>query len=234
MGPARENFWPLRNFLAHPAGFRTRQRFVAWAQRVLFLPPEGSGRDYLQPEAWWRELLQAVPDPAAALTALSQATGIYFFPSREWPPLLVRYLRRLGVRRLLEAGAGRGYLSHALGFFAREAGLEFLAVDRGDGEFISGGDVSPEVHPGDAFQVVHDYRPEAVFYGWPPPGQSLAPFFGCPAVRWVMVAGEPGGGVTGAREDWETLPHRPSPALSRRCRGRSGPEHHQVTLFSRP
>ena len=46
--------------------------------------------------------------------ALSQATGVYFFPSREWVQTLMRYLKLLGVTRLLEAGAGRGYLTAAL------------------------------------------------------------------------------------------------------------------------
>lgn len=228
-----EDFLPLRDYLARPEGFRPRQRCVAWARTVLSLPPDGSP-GYLQPEAWWQGLLAAVLDPAAALTLLSQATGIYFFPSREWPARLLRVLLRLGVRRLLEAGAGRGYVSQALAPLAREAGLTFLAVDRGDGEFVSGLGVSPVVMPGDAFQMVHDFRPEAVFYGWPPPGQSVAPFFSCKTVRWVIVAGEPGGGVTGAREDWERLPHRPSGALSRFCRGRSGPARHSVTIFRHP
>lgn len=147
---------------------------------------------------------------------------------------MLRLLLRLGVRRLLEAGAGRGYLSQALAPLARQAGMAFLAVDRGEGEFISGLRVSPVVVPGDAFQVVHSFRPEAVFYGWPPPGQSLAPFFACETVHWVIVAGEPGGGVTGAREDWERLPHRLSWALSRFCRGRNGPAGHGVTIFKRP
>ncbi len=230
---AEENFAPLRDYLARPEGFRARQRFAAWARRVLSLPPDGTP-DYLRPEVWWQDLLAAVPDAAAALAALSQATGIYFFPSREWPPRLVRFLVRLGVRRLLEAGAGRGYLSQALAPLARQAGLGFLAVDRGEGEFVSGLGGSPVVAPGDAFQAVHDFRPQAVFYGWPPPGQSLAPFFSCGTVRWLIVAGEPGGGVTGAREDWLGLPHRPASALSRYSRGRGGPERHAVTIFLRP
>lgn len=228
-----EDFAPLRDYLARPERFRNRQRLVAWARTVLSLPL-GGAPDYLRPEAWWQELLAAVPDPAAALTALSQATGIYFFPSVEWPARLVRFLRHLGVRRLLEAGAGRGYLSQALAPLARQAGMAFLAVDRGEGEFVSGLEVSPVVVPGDAFQAVHDFRPEAVFYGWPPPGQSVAPFFACPTVRWVIVAGEPGGGVTGAREDWQRLVPRPSPALSSFCRGRRGPNRHGVTIFGRP
>ena len=228
-----ENFSPLQDYLVRPESFRVRERFLTWARAALPLPADG-GADYLKPENWWGRLVAAVPDPAAALAALSQATGVYFFPSREWPGRLVRFLLRLGVRRLLEAGAGRGYLAQALVAEARAAGLEFLAVDRGEGEYVGGLPVSPVVVRGDAFLAAREFRPQAVFYAWPPPGQSLAPLLCIPGVRWVIVAGEPGGGVTGAREDWERLPHRPSASLSRFCRGRSGPVRHQVAVFASP
>ena len=58
------------------------------------LPEPGEGPlDYLLPEARWQELLGLAPDPAAWLMALSQATGVYFFPSREWPPRFLRFLQ---------------------------------------------------------------------------------------------------------------------------------------------
>ena len=61
--------------------------------------------------------------------ALSQATGVYFFPSREWVQTLMRYLKLLGVTRLLEAGAGRGYLTAALAPACAALGIRFRAVD---------------------------------------------------------------------------------------------------------
>jgi len=163
--------------------------------------------------------------------ALSQATGVYFFPSREWPGRLLRFLRFLGVRRLLEAGAGRGYLTAALGPLAQAAGLDFLALDKGEGEFVGNLEVHPFVQRGDVFQVIHRFDPEAILYAWPPPGQSLTPLFACGSLRYVIVAGEAGGGVTGAREDWLALAVRKSPALSRYCRGRTGQNRHQVSIF---
>ncbi len=230
-----ENFAELLDYLANPAGFQTRRRFTRWARAKLSLPAGGGvGPGYLPPEAWWQALLAAAPEPDTALAALSRATGLYFFPSREWPPRLMRFLKKLRVTRLLEAGAGRGYVSEALAPLAREAGLQFLAVDRGDGEFAADLPASPLVRAGDAFHAARTFRPQAIFYAWPPPGQSVLPFFDAPEVRYVIVAGEAGGGVTGSRKDWELLPHKKSGLLSRFCRGRAGQAHHQVTIFWQP
>ena len=123
---------------------------------------------------------------------------------------MLRYLKLLRVRRLLEAGAGRGYLSAALAPLAPAAGLVFKAIDKGEGEFLTGLPVHHLVEPGDVFAVVRDFRPGAVLYAWPPPGQSLAPLVESPGVRYLIVIGEAGGGVTGAQEDWLALPHKPS------------------------
>ena len=178
---------------------------------------------YLLPEARWRELTHGVPDDAAWLMALSQATGVYFFPSREWVLTLMRYLKLLGVTRLLEAGAGRGYLTAALAPLCAAAGIRFRAVDTGDGEFVSGLPVYPGVERADALAAARELRPEVVVYAWPPPGQSVAPLCQTPFLHYLIVIGEAGGGVTGAREDWATLPHRVSPALSRNAAAAPGP-----------
>lgn len=219
--------WPLGTF-------RSRRLFEIKAGVLIRLPRAGEepGR-HLLPEAQWQGLLKEAPDPEGWLAALSPATGVYFFPSREWPGLLLRWLTLLRVGRLLEAGAGRGYLTSALAPLAAARGLAFQALDRGEGEFASGLEVHPLVAAGDVFRDVHEFRPDAVLYAWPPPGQSLAPLFACDSLRYLIVAGEPGGGVTGAREDWDNLPHRKSTVLSRCCRGRTGQTRHQVTIFWR-
>lgn len=212
--------------------FAARRRFEAAARRWFRLPQPGERPgDYLLPEAVWRELLGSVEDPQGWLMSVSGATGIYFFPSREWPPLLVRYLTRLKVQRLLEAGAGRGYLTAALAPLAREAGLAFKAVDKGEGEFQSSLPAHELVEPGDVFAVAPIFRPEAVLYAWPPPGQSLAPLLQFDSLRYLIVIGEKGGGAAGDPEDWLALPCKESPALSRFSRGRTGQARHQVTIF---
>lgn len=212
--------------------FREQRHFQDLARGLVRLPVPGEDPlAHLLPEARWQELSRPQEDPGAWFMALSQATGVYFFPSREWVPLLLRYLKLLRVARLLEAGAGRGYLTAALAPLAQAAGLKFKAIDRGDGEFQAGLAVHPRVETGDVFSAVLDFRPEVVLYAWPPPGQSLASLCQAPALRYLIVVGEAGGGVTGAREDWQSLPHRPSPALSRYGRGRTGPARHGVTVF---
>ena len=216
------------------AKFQEQRRFQDFARKLMHLPEPGEGPlEHLLPEARWQELCRGLPDPESWFMGLSQATGVYFFPSREWPPRLVRYLQRLGVRRLLEAGAGRGYLSAALAPECAAAGIAFRAVDKGAGEFISELPVDLGVERGDVFQVVGDFQPQAVVYAWPPPGQSLAPLLGTPSLRYLLLIGEEKGGAAGAREDWESLPHKISPFLTRFARGRTGPERHRVTIFFR-
>jgi len=163
--------------------------------------------------------------------ALSQATGVYFFPSREWVNTLMRYLQLLRVSRLLEAGAGRGYLSAALAPLCASAGIRFLAIDKGEGEFVSGLPVYPGVVRGDAMAWVREFQPEVVVYAWPPPGQSVAGICQWPFLHYLILVGEVEGGATGAREDWQNLAHRRSGVLSRSGRGRTGSQRHAVTVF---
>jgi hypothetical protein len=212
--------------------FRRQRQFLDFARSLVRLPAPGEGPlDYLLPEAGWRELLGRAPDPAAWLMAVSGATGVYFFPSREWVLKLWRYLGLLGVKRVLEAGAGRGYLTAALAPLCERVGIAFKAVDRGDGEFVSGLPVHPRVERGEVLATVFEFRPQVVLYAWPPAGQSLAAICQAPFLHYLIVMGEPGTGVTGARQDWETQPHKLSRALSRGARGRTGDRRHAVTIF---
>ena len=136
-----------------PSGpsFREHRAFERFARDLVRLPDPGENPlEYLLPEARWRELTGRAPDAAAWLMALSQATGVYFFPSREWVLRLRRYLRLLRVTRVLEAGAGRGYLTAALAPACAAAGIRFRAVDTGDGEFVSGLPVYAGVERADA------------------------------------------------------------------------------------
>jgi hypothetical protein len=227
-----ENFMVRPRFLNPGSSFREQQRFVAWARELVRLPAPGEGAlDYLLAEADWRELLARAPDPESWLMALSQATGVYFFPSRESLRRLLRYLHLLGVDRVMEAGAGRGYLSAGLARLCAARGVAFLAVDRGQGEFASGLPVHPAVQRDDVFTAIQDFRPQVVLYAWPPPGQSLAAICQAPFLHYLIVIGERGTGVTGAREDWEQLPHKLSAALSRGGWGRTGGDRHAVTIF---
>jgi hypothetical protein len=217
-----------------PSGlsFRERRNFVRFARDLVRLPEPGADPlAHLLPEARWRKLTHAVPDEATWLMALSQATGVYFFPSREWVKTLMRYLKLLGVTRLLEAGAGRGYLTAALAPACAAAGIRFRAVDTGAGEFVSGLPVYAGVERAGALTAARELRPQIVLYAWPPPGQSVAPLCQTDFLHYLILIGEAGGGVTGAREDWDILPHKISPALGRYGRGRTGTLSHRVTVF---
>ncbi len=213
-------------------GFRDHQAFAQFARRLVRLPAPGEGPlEYLLSEGHWRELTAGVSDEAVWLMALSQATGVYFFPSREWVMALRRYLKLLGVSRLLEIGAGRGYLTAALAPWCAAAGISFRAVDQGQGEFVSGLPVYAGVERGEALATIMEFRPDVALFAWPPPGQSVAPICQAPFLHYLIVIGEAGGCATGARADWQTLPHRGSPALSRYGRGRTGSQRHRVTIF---
>jgi len=215
--------------------FKDRRAFRQFARDLVRLPAPGEGPlDHLLPEARWRELIAGVPDEADWLMALSRTTGVYFFPSREFVPVLMRYLKLLRVTRLLEVGAGRGYLTAALAPLSAAAGIGFRAVDRGDGEFVSGEPVYPGVETTDALDALTCFRPQAALYAWPPPGQSVAPLCQLSFLHYLIVIGEAGGGATGSQKDWLTLPHRESPALSRYGRGRTGSGPHRVTVFYGP
>jgi hypothetical protein len=212
--------------------FREHQRFFKFARELVRLPAPGEAPlDYLLPEARWRQLSAEVPDEAVWLMALSQATGIYFFPSREWVQTLMRYLKFLKVTRLLEAGAGRGYLSAALAPLCAAAGITFKAVDKSEGEFVSGLPVYAGVEAGDANTMVREFLPEVVVYAWPPPGQSVAAICQTPFLHYLILIGEADGGAAGDPQDWQNMPHRCSPALSRYGRGRTGSQRHSVTIF---
>ena len=134
--------------------FREQSNFEHFARVLVRLPDPGEDpMAYLLPKARWRELTQRVPDEAAWLMALSQATGVYFFPSREWVRTLMLYL---GPTRGDPASGGRGRpgLSHCgPGPQLRRWGHGFPAVDTGDGEFVSGLPVYAGVERADALSA---------------------------------------------------------------------------------
>ena len=218
---------------APDATWRQRQRFREAARALVRLPePQEEPLEVLLPEADWRRLVPPAEAAETVLTALSQDVGIYFFPSREWVARFCRFVHLLKIQRVLEAGAGRGYLAAALAPRLARQGVAFLAVDNGQGEFDSGLPRHPVVQAASALDAVHALQPELVLYAWPPPGQSIGPLLAGPGVRYVLVVGERHGGCTGDPADWQNLPHREIHSLSRLGLGRSGRRRQAATLFS--
>lgn len=214
------------------ATWRQRRRFQEEARRLIRLPePQEDPQGVLLSEAAWRRLVPPGEEEEILLAALSQDTGIYFFPSQEWVAQCCRFLRLLGIRRVLEAGAGRGYLAAALAPRLAQVGIALMAVDSAQGEFESGLPRHPLVQLMAAQEALRHFQPDLVLYAWPPPGQSMAPLSSSPGVRYVLVVGEQGGGCTGDPNDWQHLRQRRIASLSRLGVGRSGRRRQAVTLF---
>jgi hypothetical protein len=212
------------------ATWRQRRRFQEAAQRVVYLP--GDDRpDHVWRQADWDRLVPPNAHEEAVLAALSQATGVYFFPSREWLRAFGRFINLLSIRRVLEAGAGRGYLAAALAPLLAGQNVAFQAVDNAQGEFETGLPRHPVVASADALEAVHRFGPDLIVYAWPPPGQSIGPLCRSPGVRFVLVVGETGGGCTGDPADWQRFRHHQVQVLSRYGLGRSGRRRQAATLF---
>jgi hypothetical protein len=212
------------------ATWRQRRRFQETAQRIIRLPDDDR-LDYLWSEDVWAWLVPPDAHEEAVLSSLSQITGVYFFPSREWVWAFCRFIHLLGIRRVLEAGAGRGYLAAALAPLLVRQDVAFKAVDKAQGEFETGLPRHGVVESADALQTVHLFSPDLVVYAWPPPGQSVGPLCRSPGVRYVLVLGEPRGGCTGDPADWQQFRHHYAWTLSRYGLGRSGRRRQAATLF---
>ena len=166
------------------ATWRQRRRFQDAARALIRIPASGADpMGHLFTEAYWRQLVPPDDQEEVVLTALSQATGVYFFPSREWVSAFCRFIHLLGIRRVLEAGAGRGYLAAALAPLLARQGIAFKAVDTAQGEFESGLPRHPVVEQADALTALQGFCPDLVLYAWPPPGQSIGPLCRSASVR---------------------------------------------------
>ncbi len=214
------------------ATWRQRCAFQEAARALVRLPAPGEDPwAVLWREADWRRLVPVDDREEVVLAALSQATGIYFFPSREWVRAFGRLVGWLKIRRVLEAGAGRGYLAAVLQPLLASQGIAFKAVDNGQGEFESGLPRSPVVEVAEALQAAQACRPDLVLYAWPPPGQSVESLCRTPGVRYVLVLGEAQGGCTGDPADWQRLRNRPLRCLSGLGVGRTGRRRQAATIF---
>jgi hypothetical protein len=217
---------------AAQATWRQRRRFQDAARAVVRLPaPDAAPLENLFTEDCWRQLIPPDDHEEIVLASLSQATGVYFFPSREWVLELARFNHLLGIRRVLEAGAGRGYLAAALAPMLARQDIAFKAVDNAQGEFECGLPRHPLVEQSDALTAVQSFCPDLILYAWPPPGQSIGPLCRRPEVRYVLVLGESNGGCTGDPADWRNFRHHSVSFLSSRGLGRSGRRHQAATLF---
>lgn len=119
---------------------------------------------------------------------MSSHGPVYLLPTREWIRALVRTIRRLGARRVLEVAAGDGFLARCLAEAAPD--LEVLAADDGSwerprgrmsaadrremrGQRVPGLRLGPNVERLDALRAVRRHRPDLVIVAWAPPGDLV-------------------------------------------------------------
>ena len=180
---------------------------------------------------------------------LSALGPLYLLPTREWLRALVRQLRQLGARTILEVAAGDGFLTRALAAAAPD--LSFLATDSGAWEdpkarmtkaeerehrdvIVPGIQSGEEVLKLEATEAIRALQPDLVLAAWLPPGPLLDRLIRAD-VPHVLELGAAGGVTAGAwswRHAHEFL-EGPLESLLR-CRLDERPArslHSRVTLY---
>jgi hypothetical protein len=162
------------------------------------------------------EALSAVsPDDLAWICEFAELGPLYFLPTRRFVSALARTFRELGVKRVLEVGAGDGFLARALQ--AHAPWLEVIATDSGAwqrpearmtaaeqkrlaGTRVPGLALGSDVKKMSAKQAIRTFAPDAVLGAWLVPGPLLDSLIRSP-VRYVLEIGA-GSGVTGNVRSW--------------------------------
>jgi|GEM_PF-6296311 hypothetical protein len=141
--------------------FSPSRELIAKGREMLFshgrrrLPSLGEVEGFLQEGGLFSEV------------ALTERKHLYFLPTSEFLRALIRLCRHLGVKRVLEVGAGEGFMAGALA--AR--GLPVVATDL---EAAPGEPYGVPVQRASHLEAVAAFQPELIFWCWPPLG-SRAP-----------------------------------------------------------
>jgi hypothetical protein len=140
---------------------------------------------------------------------------LYLLPTSRWIRALVDELRRLGALRVLEVGAGDGFLTQSLRKAAPE--IEFFASDSGAWEdpaarmsadekkalrntTVAGVRLGQHVLRMEARAAIRRFKPDLVLVSWPPPGPMLDSLIRA-KVQYVLDVGA-AGGVTASAWSW--------------------------------
>jgi serine/threonine-protein kinase len=123
--------------------------------------------------------------------ALADGLQLYFLPTEEFITALIRLFRHLGVKRVVEVGAGEGFVAGALA--AR--GFPVAATDL---EAVPGTPYGVPVHRASHLEAVALFKPELAFWCWPPfnsraPGELIQ----APGLKYYLDVGD-GGFAAGA------------------------------------
>ena len=183
------------------------------------------------------------------LCELGPLGPLYLLPTREWLRELVKTLRALGAKRVLEVAAGDGFLSRSLAAAAPD--LEVIASDshawaapqarmtaaerrRFADVAVAGIPMGAEVLRLEATAAIRKVRPDLVLASWLPPGPLLDRLIRA-EVRHVLEIGA-AGGVTSGQWSWRyahDFQEGPLEELAR-CRLDERPArelHSRVTLY---
>lgn len=149
----------------------------------------------------------------------------FFIPTKEWVCGFAKLCRCLRIHRILEIGAGDGFVASCL----LEQGLDVKAVDPFPTEFLYH-PVQPMSHQ----EALHRFQPELAFWCWPPM-KSLAPedILKFPSVRFYIDIGD-GGRTTGQGRLFAAYENRYLQGLSQKAYGWidvRGYLHHRSFLF---
>lgn len=123
---------------------------------------------------------------------------LYFIPTVEWVSGLTRLLKHLRVGLALEVGAGDGFVASCLA----KRGVNVVATDIGEGYPVSYGQHVERLSHTEALDA---YRPEFVFWCWPPYASSFADrIIEHPSVAYYLDVGD-GGHISGSRQTFDSF-----------------------------
>lgn len=165
-------------------GYSSSSALMAQGREILFsrgrrrVPSWREVADFLQQGGVFSEV---------ALTAQAQ---LYFLPTAEFLRALIGLFRHLGVKRVLEVGAGEGFLAGALA----AQGFQVRATDL---EAVPGAPYGAQVQRAGHLEAAARFQPELAFWCWPPLG-SRAPqeLLQAPSLKYYLDVGD-GGCATG-------------------------------------
>lgn len=200
----------------HPSSeLLARGRKLLLHQGDRRVPKRQEVEDFLQKGGYFSEVI------------LADGLQLYFLPTEEFLLALIRLFRVLGVSRVLEVGAGEGFVAAALA----QRGFPVVATDL---EAMPGAPYGVPVHRAGHLEAVAAFRPELVFWCWPPLN-SRAPqeLLLAPGLKYYLDVGD-GGFATGAPGLVAQFRGRYLPGLSRLGYTRldAGPfRHNRCFLF---
>jgi hypothetical protein len=198
------------------AGFAARgggaRRIAARAKLARVLWKRDGERRLASNAELDRALEASHPDDLEWIFELSPLGPVYFLPTRGFVQALRATIEKLGVSRVLEVGAGDGFLSQSLRRVAPH--LELIATDSGawiqpearmnEAErkryrdtVVPGLALGREVQPLSARAAIGRFSPELVLACWLPPGNLLDTLIRS-QVQYVLEIGAPDGVTPGA------------------------------------